>query len=86
MRTLRRVDVARDISRTAASAASWATSGSTLVYVSAVIAMVEWPSISDTTWRFAPPQNVLCRDSGGSGAEAEEDEQSPLELDQRRCL
>ena len=34
----------------------------------------------------APPgtatvASALCRDSGGSGAEAEEDEESPLELD-----
>jgi len=40
----------------AADSAAWrATSGSTLVYVSAVITMVECPSISETVFRSAPP-------------------------------
>lgn len=29
---------------------------------------------------------LICRDGSGSRAEAEEDEESPFELDQRRCL
>jgi hypothetical protein len=52
-------DVRRGTSRAAASAASRAASGSTLVYVSAVIAIVACPSISDTTLTFAPLQALL---------------------------
>ena len=64
-------DVRRGTSRTTASAASRATSGSTLVQVSAVIAIVECPSISDTTLRFAPPARASVAAPWRRGAVAQ---------------
>jgi hypothetical protein len=41
------------------SAAAWAASGSTEVYVSAVSTMLEWPSISCTTFSSTPADKLV---------------------------